>query len=129
MEYLKANGTEYPARFCGKQIDRDWDGCASKTVTLSMPYAQAAQLFVDGLSWAIVRRETGADENAAVPEQDCCAGSSSGVRPAQMMRRRSRTAPATASQARSRITATGRSRSKWAAIRSWSRRCGSWRRR
>ena len=71
MEYLKANGTEYPARFCGKQIDRDWDGRASKTVTLSMPYAQAAQLFVDGLSWAIVRRETGADENAAVPEQDC----------------------------------------------------------
>ena len=52
MEYLKANGTEYPARFCGKQIDRDWDGRASKTVTLSMPYAQAAQLFVDGLSWA-----------------------------------------------------------------------------
>ena len=23
MEYLKVNGTEYPARFCGKQIDRD----------------------------------------------------------------------------------------------------------
>ena len=71
MEYLKANGTEYPARFCGKQIDRDWDGRASKTVTLSMSYAQAAQLFVDGLSWAIFRRGDGADENAAVQEQDC----------------------------------------------------------
>ena len=33
MEYLKVNGTEYPAHFCGKQIDRDWDGRASKTVT------------------------------------------------------------------------------------------------
>ena len=41
MEYLKVNGTEYPAHFCGKQIDREWDGRASKTVTLAMPYAQA----------------------------------------------------------------------------------------
>ena len=57
MEYLKVNGTEYPAHFCGKQIDRDWDGRASKTVTLAMPYAQAVQLFVDGLRWGIVRRE------------------------------------------------------------------------
>ena len=104
MEYLKVNGTEYPAHFCGKQIDRDWDGRASKTVTLAMPYAQAVQLFVDGLRWGIVR-------------------------PARMTRRRSRTAPATASQARSQTTGTGRSVLKWAAIRSWSRRCGSWRRR
>ena len=64
MEYLKVNGTEYPAHFCGKQIDRDWDGRASKTVTLAMPYAQAVQLFVDGLRWVIVRREAGADDAA-----------------------------------------------------------------
>lgn len=69
MEYLKVNGTEYPAHFCGKQIDRDWDGRASKTVTLAMPYAQAVQLFVDGLRWGIVRREVGADD--AAQEQDC----------------------------------------------------------
>ena len=69
MEYLKVNGTEYPAHFCGKQIDRDWDGRASKTVTLAMPYAQAVQLFVDGLRWDIVRREAGADD--AAQEQDC----------------------------------------------------------
>ena len=69
MEYLKVNGTEYPARFCGKQIDRDWDGRASKTVTLAMPYAHAAQLFVDGLHWAVVWREDGADD--AAQEQDC----------------------------------------------------------
>lgn len=66
MEYLKVNGTEYPARFSGKQIDREWDGRALKTITLAMPYAQAAQLFVDGLHWAIVRREDGAAQ-----EQDC----------------------------------------------------------
>lgn len=69
MEYLKANGMEYPAQFCGKQIDREWDGRASKTVTLAMPYAQAVQLFVDGLSWAIVRREDGT--GGAAQEQDC----------------------------------------------------------
>ena len=69
MEYLKVNGTEYPAHFCGKQIDRDWDGRASKTVTLAMPYAQAVQLFVDGLRWGIVRREAGADD--AAQGQDC----------------------------------------------------------
>ena len=69
MEYLKVNGTEYPAHFCGKQIDREWDGRASKTVTLAMPYAQAVQLFVDGLRWGIVRREAGADD--AAQEQDC----------------------------------------------------------
>ena len=71
MEYLKANGTEYPARFCGKQIDREWDGRASKTITLTMPYAQAVQLFADGLHWAIVRREDGTDR--AAQEQDCSA--------------------------------------------------------
>ena len=69
MEYLKANGTEIPAQVCGKQIDRDWDGRASRTVTLTMAYAQAAQLFVDGLNWAILRRGDAADGTAQA--QDC----------------------------------------------------------
>ena len=42
MEYLKANGTEIPAQVCGKQIDRDWNGRASRTVTLTMAYAGCA---------------------------------------------------------------------------------------
>lgn len=67
MEYLKANGTEIPAQVCGKQIDRDWDGRASRTVTLTMAYAQAAQLFVDGLNWAIVRRGDDAHGTAQEP--------------------------------------------------------------
>ena len=71
MEYLKINGTEYPARVCGKQIDREWDGRASKTATLTMPYAQAAQLFVDGLRWGIVQRADGPGGDMAVREQDC----------------------------------------------------------
>ena len=71
MDKLKANGMEYPAQICGKQIDRDWDGRASKTITLAMPYAQATQLFVDGLRWSVVRCEDGTD--GAVQEQDCSA--------------------------------------------------------
>lgn len=58
MTYFKANDTEYPAHISGKLIDRDWDGRASKSITLTMTHAQAAQLFTDGLSWSIVQRDT-----------------------------------------------------------------------
>lgn len=58
MIYFKANNTEYPADIAGKVTDRDWGGRASKSVTLEMEYAAASQLFVDGLSWSIVQRDT-----------------------------------------------------------------------
>lgn len=58
MIYFKANGTEYPASIAGKITDRDWDNRESKAVTLTATYEQAAQLFVDGLSWFIVQRDT-----------------------------------------------------------------------
>ena len=58
MIYFKANNTEYPASIAGKVTDRDWDGRESKAVTLEMTHAAAAQLFVDGLSWSIVQRDT-----------------------------------------------------------------------
>lgn len=105
MEYLKANGTEIPAQVCGKQIDRDWDGRASRTVTLTMAYAQAAQLFVDGLNWAIVRRGDDAHGTAQEP----------------------RTAPTTVLQGRLQTTGMGRSQLKWANIHSWRKRCRNWR--
>lgn len=67
MIYFKTNNTEYPASIAGKMTDRDWDNRASKAVTLEMAYAAASQLFVDGLSWSIVQRDTvpvyGADGN------------------------------------------------------------------
>lgn len=67
MIYFKTNNTEYPASIAGKMADRDWDNRASKAVTLEMAYAAASQLFVDGLSWSIVQRDTvpvyGADGN------------------------------------------------------------------
>ena len=58
MIYFKTNNTEYPASIAGKVSDRDWGGRKSKAVTLEMPYSQAAQLFVDGLVWSIVQRDT-----------------------------------------------------------------------
>ena len=58
MIYFKANNTEYPASIAGKVTDRDWDGRESKAVTLEMTHAAAVQLFVDGLGWSIVQRDT-----------------------------------------------------------------------
>ena len=58
MIYFKANNTEYPASIAGKISDRDWGGRESKAVTLTMEYTAASQLFVDGLSWSIVQRDT-----------------------------------------------------------------------
>lgn len=58
MIYFKANNTEYPASIAGKVTDRDWGGRESKSITLTMTHAQAAQLFTDGLGWSIVQRDT-----------------------------------------------------------------------
>ena len=57
MIYFKANNTEYPASISGKIPDRDWDGRASKSITLEIEYITASQLFIDGLSWSIVQRD------------------------------------------------------------------------
>ena len=58
MIYFKANKTEYPASIAGKITDRDWGNRESKAVTLEMTHAQATQIFVDGLAWSIVQRDT-----------------------------------------------------------------------
>ena len=58
MIYIKVNNTEYPAAVNGVYNDRTWDGRDTKTVTLEMEYTAASQLFVDGLSWSIVQRDT-----------------------------------------------------------------------
>ena len=56
--YIKVNNTEYPAAVSGVYNDRTWDGRDTKTITLTMTHDEAAQLFVDGLSWSIVQRDT-----------------------------------------------------------------------
>ena len=56
--YIKVNNTEYPAAVSGVYNDRAWNGRDTKTITLTMEYTAASQLFVDGLSWSIVQRDT-----------------------------------------------------------------------
>ena len=54
MTYIKINETLYPATINGYKPDRAWDNRESKAITLDMPYADAAAIFVDGLAWSIV---------------------------------------------------------------------------
>lgn len=65
MTYVKIGGTEYPAAINGKLADREWDGRDSKAITLTMGYSEAAALFVNGVAWSIVQRESvpALDEN------------------------------------------------------------------
>lgn len=58
MTYVKIGGTEYPAAINGKMADREWDGRDSKAITLTMGYSEAATLFVNGIAWSIVQRES-----------------------------------------------------------------------
>lgn len=57
MIYIKVNNTEYPAAVNGVNNDRTWDGRDTKTVTLTMSYAQAAALLPDNTPWSIVQRD------------------------------------------------------------------------
>lgn len=57
MTYIKINGVLYPATISGRVADKDWDNRASKAITLEMGYAEAVELFVDGVAWSIVQRE------------------------------------------------------------------------
>ena len=57
MTFIKINETLYPATVSGRVADKDWDGRASKAITLAMDYATAIGLFVDGLAWSIVQQE------------------------------------------------------------------------
>lgn len=56
--YIKVNNTEYPATVNGNPKDRTWGDRDIKTITLTMPYAQAAALLPNNTPWSIVQRET-----------------------------------------------------------------------
>lgn len=64
MTYIKINDTLYPASVSGRTSDKDWNGRASKAITLTMTYAEAMVLFVDDVEWFIVYQgESYVDEN------------------------------------------------------------------
>jgi hypothetical protein len=54
MTSIEINGRRIPALVSGRVVDNNWNGRDSKTITLEMSYADAMELFVDDLNWAIV---------------------------------------------------------------------------
>ena len=58
MIYFKANGQEYPAKISGFEKDYNWEDRKTCAIKLTMAYAEAAQLFVNGLVWGVVQRDT-----------------------------------------------------------------------
>lgn len=54
MEYVKIGETEYPATISGRMQDSEWGSRPSKTIKLSMSYADAEAIFRDGLEWSII---------------------------------------------------------------------------
>ena len=56
--YIKVNNTEYPATVNGNRTDHSWGDRDTKTIRLTMPYAQAAALLPDNTPWSIVQRDT-----------------------------------------------------------------------
>ena len=65
---------EYQASITGKEIDRDWDGRASKTVTLQMTYEEAAKLFTEGLVWSVVEKQPDEDGTEQTMRENDCSG-------------------------------------------------------
>ncbi|WP_033121256.1 hypothetical protein [Oscillibacter sp. ER4] len=57
MTYIKVNNTEYPAEINGNPKDRTWGERDTKTIALTMLYAQAAALLPDNTPWIIVQRD------------------------------------------------------------------------
>lgn len=58
MTYIKANNTLYPATIDGRIGDYEWDRRDTKSITLSMAYAEVLALLPDNTPWAIVQKDT-----------------------------------------------------------------------
>lgn len=54
MTQVQIGGSLYQAAVTGRLADAAWSGRESKEITLSMTYADAAALFVNGVAWSIV---------------------------------------------------------------------------
>jgi len=53
--YVKVNDVQYAASITGRLNDKDWNNRETKAITLAMSYADAANIFVDDISWSIVQ--------------------------------------------------------------------------
>lgn len=58
MIYIKVNNTLYPAKIDGRIADYEWDRRDTKSITLSMTYAEVLALLPDNTPWSIVQKDT-----------------------------------------------------------------------
>ena len=58
MTYIKVNNTLYPAEIDGRIGDYEWDRRDTKSITLSMTYAEVLALLPDNTPWSIVQKDT-----------------------------------------------------------------------
>lgn len=58
MTYIKVNNTLYPAEIGGRIGDYEWDRRDTKSITLSMTYAEVLALLPDNTPWSIVQEDT-----------------------------------------------------------------------
>lgn len=58
MTYIKVNNTLYPARIDGRIGDYEWNRRDTKSITLSMTYAEVLALLPDNTLWSIVQKDT-----------------------------------------------------------------------
>ena len=57
MTYIKANNTLYPATIDGKIADYEWNRRDTKSITLTMTYAEVLALLPDNTPWSIVQKD------------------------------------------------------------------------
>lgn len=58
MTYIKVNNTLYPATIDGRIGDYEWDRRDTKSIMLSMTYAEVLALLPDNTAWSIVQKDT-----------------------------------------------------------------------
>lgn len=58
MTYIKVNNTLYLAKIDGRIADYEWDRRDTKSITLSMTYAEVLALLPDNTAWSIVQKDT-----------------------------------------------------------------------
>lgn len=58
MTYIKVNNILYPATIDGRIADYEWDRRDTKSITLSLTYAEVLALLPDNTPWSIVQKDT-----------------------------------------------------------------------
>ena len=57
MTYIKVNNMLYPATIDGRIADYEWNRRDTKSITLTMTYAEVLALLPDNTPWSIVQKD------------------------------------------------------------------------